>query len=47
MTDLSAVATLTVRRTIEGDRLVERSESELRLQIAERLRGAGIAAAGE
>jgi small-conductance mechanosensitive channel len=47
VTDLSAVATLTVRRTIEGDRLVERSESELRLQIAERLREAGIAAAGE
>ena len=47
VTDLSSTATLTVRRTIEGGALVERAESELRLQIAERLREAGIAVSGE
>jgi small conductance mechanosensitive channel len=47
LTDLSAGATLAVRRTIDGGEHLERAASELRLQIAERLRGAGIAAGGE
>jgi small-conductance mechanosensitive channel len=47
VTDLSADATITVRRTIEAGASVERAESELRLEIADRLRGAGIPAAAE
>ncbi len=47
VTDLSADATITVRRTIEGGESVEQAESELRLEVAERLREAGIAAGGE
>ena len=45
--DLSAAATLAVSRTIEGGEPVERAASELRLQIVERLREAGIAAGAE
>jgi small conductance mechanosensitive channel len=47
VTDLAATATVAVRRTIEGGEPIEQAESELRLQVAERLREAGIAAGGE
>jgi hypothetical protein len=47
VTDPAAGATLAVRRTLAGAEPVERAANEVRLALTERLREAGIAAAGE
>jgi small-conductance mechanosensitive channel len=47
VTDLASDATITVRRPVTGGETVEQVESELRVQVVERLRRAGIPAYGE
>jgi small-conductance mechanosensitive channel len=47
VTDLGAQATIAVRRYVGRRQSVEQAQSDLRIEVAERLREAGILAAGE
>jgi hypothetical protein len=47
VTDIGDRATIAVRRFVHGRQSVEQAQSELRIEVAERLREAGILAAGE
>jgi small-conductance mechanosensitive channel len=45
VTDLSDKATITVRRRVSGEGVAERAASDLRLELLDRLKGAGIVGA--
>ncbi len=47
VTDLGAQATIAVRRVVGGRQSVEQAQSDLRIEVAERLREAGILVPGE
>ena len=47
LTGLDSEATVTVRRWITDEHAVDRAESDLRLEVVDRLRRLGIAGAGK